>query len=191
MLQKMRTFIHMCLATFAFALAGCAGSLPPIATDRYQPPVYRLAAGDQLRITVFGEESLSKEYIVTDAGDLGFPLLGDLAAAGKTGPELSADITQGLSTGYLNDPRVNVEVLNFRPFYVLGEVKKSGEYPYSSNLTVVQAIALASGYTYRAEQRRLYIRPAGSQQERTYELGQERPVYVQPGDTIRVGERYF
>ena len=100
-------------------------------------------------------------------------------------------ISDGLSNGYLNDPRVNVEVLNYRPFYILGEVTRAGEFPYATDMSVLQAVALAGGYTYRADQRRVFIRRAGSDQESTYDLASGRTVYIQPGDTIRVGERYF
>ena len=96
-----------------------------------------------------------------------------------------------LSEGYLNDPRVSIEVLNFRPIYVLGEVQRSGEFSYKPELTATQAIALAGGYTYRAQKNRVFIRRADSDQELTYELSSGHPVYVAPGDTIRVGERFF
>jgi polysaccharide export outer membrane protein len=183
--------LKLLVLALAGLLAACAASVPPLASDSFEAPVYRLAAGDKLRIVVFGEEALSKEYTVTSAGDLSFPLLGDIQAAGLTSAELQRAITEGLDQGYLNDPRVNVEVLNFRPFYILGEVIKSGEYPYSTDLTVHQAVALAGGFTYRADQRRVFIRRAGTEQEHTYDLSQGRAVYVRPGDTIRVGERYF
>lgn len=185
-----RLFHAIAILSFLI-LSACAASLPPIATDRYEAPAYRLAAGDRLRIQVFGEEALSREYVITSAGDLSFPLLGDLAAAGKTPTELQQIIGQGLAQGYLNDPRVNVEVLNLRPFYILGEVSKAGEYPYASNLSVFQAVALAGGYTYRADRSRVFIRKAGSDREYTYKLSDSKTVYIQPGDTIRIGERYF
>ncbi|UVI39061.1 polysaccharide biosynthesis/export family protein [Qipengyuania spongiae] len=172
-------------------LMGCGGSIPPPGTAAYQPVEYQLAAGDRLRITVFGEESLSREYTVSSAGDLSFPLLGDLPVAGKTVTQLQSDIASGLSQGYLNDPRVNAEVLNYRPFYILGEVTRAGEYPFSDDLTVQQAVALAGGYSYRANQNEVYIRRRGSDQEETYELSSQRRVFIAPGDTIRVGERYF
>lgn len=172
-------------------LAACAGTLPPLAQDGYEPPVYRLAPGDKLNITVFGEEALTKEYVITSAGDLAFPLLGDVQAAGKTSGELSVALTSALSRGYLNDPRVNIEVLNYRPFFILGEVQTAGEYPYRDGLTVSQAVALAKGYTYRADQRRVFIRRADDPEEKTFELSSQRPVYIQPGDTVRVGQRYF
>jgi polysaccharide biosynthesis/export protein len=186
-----RTPFKLVVLALAILLSACGGNVPPLANDSHEAPVYRLAAGDKLRIVVFGEEALSKEYTITSAGDLSFPLLGDIQASGRTPTELQSAITAGLSEGYLNDPRVNVEVLNFRPFYILGEVSKAGEYPYATDLTVFQAVALAGGFTYRADQRRVFIRRAGSDQELTYELSDGRAVYIQPGDTIRVGERYF
>lgn len=178
-------------ATAALLTTGCAGTIPPAGTAAYQPTEYRMAAGDRLRITVFGEEALTREYAVSSAGDLAFPLIGDIPVVGKTVNELQEILIAGLSKGYINDPRVTAEILNYRPFYVLGEVAKSGEFPFSDDLTVQQAVALAGGYTYRADQRRVFIRRRGQAREETYELTTERPVFVSPGDTIRVGERYF
>ncbi len=172
-------------------LAGCAGGAPPLAADPYAAPLYRLVASNQLRITVFGEEALSKNYTVTSAGDISFPLLGDIPAAGKTPQEFTAFLTEQLSNGYLTDPRINVEVLNYPPVYILGEVSRAGDFKYRPELTALQAIALAGGFTYRADKSRIFIRRAGSDNEFTYELDQGRAVYVLPGDTIRVGERYF
>lgn len=172
-------------------LTACAGGSPPLASDPYAVPEYRLAADDELRIVVFGEDSLSKTYTVTSSGDIAFPLLGDVRAAGRTANELNAYLTQQLAGGYLNDPRINIEVVKFRPFYVLGEVSRSGQFEYRPELTALQAIALAGGYTYRADRKRVYIRRAGQEAEFTYELNQGRAIYISPGDTIRVGERFF
>lgn len=172
-------------------LTACAGGAPPLASDQYAVPEYRLAADDELRIVVFGEDTLSKNYVVTSAGDIAFPLLGDVRAAGRTASELSAYLTQQLAGGYLNDPRINIEVVKFRPFYVLGEVSRSGQFDYRPELTALQAIALAGGYTYRADRKRVYIRRAGQENEFTYELNKGRAIYISPGDTIRVGERFF
>lgn len=186
-----RLSMSIFFATAVLLTVGCAGSIPPAGTAAYQPTEYRMAAGDRLRITVFGEEALTREYAVSSAGDLAFPLVGDIPVVGKTVNELQATLIAGLSKGYINDPRVTAEILNYRPFYVLGEVAKSGEFPFSDDLTVQQAVALAGGYTYRADQRRVFIRRRGQAREETYELTAERPVFVSPGDTIRVGERYF
>lgn len=181
-------FSAVCLI---LTLSACAGVIPPAGTAAYQATEYELAAGDELRITVFGEEALSKEYTVSSAGDLSFPLIGDVPVAGKTVAELQNQLITSLSQGYLNDPRVNAEVLNYRPFYILGEVGKAGEFPFRDDLTVFQAVALAGGFSYRADQSRVFIRRAGTSREETYDLRAGKPVFVAPGDTIRVGERYF
>ena len=138
-----KSILLLWLAAASLFLGACATSVPPPGQNSGQPPVYRLAAGDRLSVTVFGEDALSREYVVTSAGDISFPLLGDLPAAGRDPLELSRDLVARLSDGYLNDPRVNIEVLNYRPFYILGEVTRSGEYPYRPEMTALQAIALA------------------------------------------------
>lgn len=150
---------------------------------------YRLGASDKLRITVFGEESLSGEFVVSNAGYLSLPLIGDVQAGGLTVPELQRSIETKLAAGYLKQPRVSAEVLNYRPFYILGEVNKPGEYPYTSGLTVVNAVARAEGFTYRADTRRVYIKRANSTSEREFALTTTLP--VEPGDTIRIKERFF
>lgn len=188
--------IHLCRRALAVAFllvltSACAGTTAPPGTAAYQPTVYRLAAGDKLSITVFGEESLSREFSVTPQGDLAFPLLGDIPVSNMTVSELQEMLRTRLADGYVNDPRVTVEVLNYRPFYILGEVAKAGEYPFSDGLTAIQAVARAGGYSYRADQSTIYITRAGMQGEERYDLRAGRPVYVSPGDTIRVGERYF
>lgn len=186
-----KSLLALSLTVLLATLGACGGNTPPLASDLGVPAEYKLSVGDKLSITIFGEEALSREYVVTSAGDISFPLLGDLRAAGRSLPELSAEITQKLSQGYLNDPRVNIEVLNFRPIYVLGEVQNAGEFAFKPELTALQAIALAGGYTYRANKSEVYILRAGANQELTYELDTGQAVYVLPGDTIRVGERFF
>ena len=184
-----KSFIPLILALGV--LPGCAGNLPPEAELTAEPPQYQLAANDQMRITVFDEEALSGEYIVTPEGNIAFPLLGDIAVAGLTPSEVGELIYQRLSPQYMSNPRINVEVLSYRPVYVLGEVGRSGTYDYVPEMTATQAIAAAGGYTYRANKSRVVIRRRSDQQERTYELRSDRPVWVMPGDTITVGERYF
>lgn len=173
------------------SIGGCATGSAPAGSSAYEKPEYLLAAGDRLRVFVFGEEELSQEYLVSSAGELAFPLIGNLNATGLSVDQLRGEIMETLSAGYIQDPRVTVEVLNYRPFYILGEVKKAGRYPVDDDLTAVQAIALAGGYTYRADERRLYITRSDSGREEEYDLRDERPLYVGPGDTIRIGERYF
>jgi polysaccharide export outer membrane protein len=173
------------LAGAACASAPDAGPAPTATNEA----VYRLAAGDKLRITTFGEPQLSGDFVVGDGGELAFPLLGVVSADKLTVAELRSKIELALRNGYLLEPRVSAEVLTYRPYYVLGEVGKPGEYPYSSGLTVLNAVAAASGFTYRANTKKVFIKRAGFGAETAYRLTSG--LAVQPGDTIRVGERYF
>lgn len=150
---------------------------------------YRLGLGDRLRVNVHGERDLSGEFQVTGAGVVTIPLLGDIPAIGLTARELETRIVSGLSNGYLRNPSVSVEVYDFRPYFVLGEVAKPGRYPTLEGTTVVAAIATAGGYTYRADQRRIYIRRGGTGEE--YAIDPNDPIMIAPGDVIRVGERRF
>ena len=153
------------------------------------PPAYRLGSGDQVRIIVFGEEDLSGEFFVDGSGTVSLPLVGEVEAAGKTLQEFRTDLETRLRDGYLNDPRVSAEVLNYRPFYILGEVEESGEYPYTDGLTVMNAVARAGGFTYRANTRVVYIQRADTNTEEEIELTPS--LRVMPGDTIRIAERFF
>lgn len=150
---------------------------------------YRLGSGDELKVTVFDEERLSGEFLVNGAGRVAFPLVGEVEAAGKTLPEFAEALQKRLQEGFLREPRVAVEVTNYRPFFILGEVNDPGTYPFSANLTVLNAVATAGGFTYRADSRRVYIKHVGQPNERQYSLTGATP--VQPGDTIRIGERRF
>lgn len=176
-------------------VAGCGGALavgpaePEMTGAVRELPAYRLGAADKLRITVFGEEALSGEFLVNGSGQVSMPLIGEIPAAGLTLPQFQDRVVAALSDGYLNQPRVSAEVLNYRPFYILGEVKKPGEYPYTAALTVVNAVATAEGFTYRADTRRVYIKRADSSAEAVYPL--TTAIQVAPGDTVRIGERFF
>lgn len=177
------TLIALC------AVAGAhAASVPAPAAS---PPQfeYRLGAGDKVRVITFGEEALTGEFFVGGSGQISLPLLGELPAAGKTAREFQAEVETALKDGYIKEPRVSVEVLNYRPFYILGEVTKAGEYPYTNNLTVLNAVATAGGFTYRADTRKVFIKRASEAAEQQYALTST--TQVAPGDTIRIGERFF
>lgn len=151
---------------------------------------YKLGAGDRVRITVFGEASLTGEYEVDGTGLVAFPLIGEVKAAGGTSRDLEKTIEGKLRDGYLKNPLVSIEVLSYRPFFILGEVKRPGSYPYKNGLTVLNAVALAGGYTYRAKQSIWLITRSGEKQlhEKEIERGDFK---VLPGDTIVVPERFF
>lgn len=183
------------LALLLTACASTSGTAPGVDPGTQteaataQRVEYRLDTGDQLRIIVFGEEELSGEFVVDSSGGVSLPLIGQVDAEGLTLREFEGAVRQALQAGYLNDPRVNAEVLNFRPYYILGEVQEPGEYPYNSGLTVMNAVATAGGFTYRANTRVVYIKRAGSTRELEFTLTPE--TTVNPGDTVRVAERFF
>jgi protein involved in polysaccharide export with SLBB domain len=150
---------------------------------------YRLGPGDKVRVIVYGEQDLTGEYFVSGAGTVSLPLIGILSVSGHTLDQFKADVEDAYRKGYLKDPSVAVEVLSYRPFYILGEVNKPGEYPYTNALTVLNAVATAEGFTYRANTRVVFIKHAREKIEHKEKLTSDAP--VEPGDTIRIAERFF
>ena len=152
-------------------------------------PAYTLGNGDKLRITVYGHQDLSGTFDVDGAGLISMPLIGQVEAQDLTTRELEKKIVETLDGDYILDPKVSVEVTNYRPFYILGEVGRPGEYPYNSGLTVLNAVAAAGGFTYRANERIVFIKSVDSDKEVAYKLTTN--TVVKPGDTLRIGERIF
>jgi polysaccharide export outer membrane protein len=150
---------------------------------------YVLGPNDRIRLKVYGEADITGEYEIDSNGQVSIPLAGHIKAADLTTKQLERSITSALAKGIVRDPRVNVEVALYRPYYILGEVKKGGEYPYRLGLTVMDAVASAGGFTYRANEGKVYLRRAGTGVEDVYAL--DAPILVFPGDNIRVPERYF
>ncbi len=150
---------------------------------------YILGPGDKIRVTVFGQEDLSGEFEVDAAGLVALPLIQAVPAQGKTPQQLEKEIASRLEPDFLKNPRVSVEVLTYRPFYIYGEVMKPGGYPYVNGMTVHNAIALAGGFTYRARTSSVIIRRTkdGVVSESDANLD----AVVAPGDVIEVRERYF
>ncbi len=181
-----------------FLLVACqSGTAPagaPVASDGQSgvPQVvepYRLGNGDDLRVTVFGEPELSGDFEVDGTGEISMPLIGSVQVSGMTLPELQSTIESRLRGGFLVNPQVSTEVTNYRPFFILGEVNRPDQYQFSSGLTVMNAVAAAGGFTYRANRREVFIRSAGENEERRVTL--TTTTMVRPGDTIRIGERIF
>ena len=166
-----------------------AGQAPDSAVSGPAGVDYVLGPGDNLRISVFGEQGLSGEFNVSGNGRVSFPLIGDVQAAGKTVEQLRMEIASALADGYIKDPKVSAEVVTFRPYYILGEVAKPGQYPYSNGITVMNAIATAGGFTYRANEHNVFIKRANETAEHKVQLNDT--LQLSPGDTIRVAERYF
>lgn len=153
------------------------------------PEAYRLGVADKLKVTVFNEPTLSGEFLVNADGTIALPLIGNVTAAGRSATEVQKALEQQFADGYLREPKVAVEVLTYRPFYIYGEVVRPGEYPYAAGLSVLKAVALAQGFTYRADRRRVFLKRAEDGQEAEIRLSADQP--IAPGDTIRVAERYF
>jgi len=175
-------------------LAACSHSYPQaprqLTTDQ---AVYRLNSGDEVKVTVFDEPDMTGKYIVDSQGMLALPLVGKTPVSGQTEQQAAQGITAMLQkSGYLKHPKVSVETANMRPFYVMGEIEKGGQFPFRNGLTVYQAVAGAGGYTYRADRGDITIRRQtnkGAGAETRLSATEETPVL--PGDVIEVGERYF
>ena len=178
----------------ATALCLMASPTPVVAQQKHAASgpsgkTYVLGPSDRIRVKVYGEPDITGEYEVDGAGAVSIPLAGHIRAGGLTTRQLERAIASSLSKGIVRDPRVNVEIALYRPYYILGEVKKSGEYHYKSGLTVLDAVASAGGFSYRANERKVLLRRSGSTVEEAYSL--DAPVLVFPGDNIRIPERYF
>lgn len=176
--------------------AGCGRSDTPIlsAGERYAsaPDLvseYRLGVGDRIRVTVFREPDVSGEFTVAADGTIAMPLIGAVKAKDRLVAEVAAEATARLADGYLREPRVAMEVTAYRPFFILGEVETPGSYPYVVGLTIENAVATAEGYTPRADRSVVRIRRQGQSEEERYRITPELRIY--PGDTIRIGERFF
>lgn len=188
---------HRALAVLALALvlADCAGNgMDTVAVARPDEATIpaselRLAPGDSIRVTVFNEASLSGTYQIDDDGYVSLPLAGTVKAAGATKIEFERVLAGKLKGDYLTNPKITVEVASFRPYFILGEVEKPGQYNYSSNLNVMSAMAVAGGPTYRASQSDVLIQRGGRGDFKRYPLSPT--VLIYPGDLIRVPERYF
>ncbi len=181
--------------------AGCsAWPLEGTVTPSVSPPeqtvtslpdlsAYRLGIGDRVRIDVYGEPDLSLDAVVDPTGRIGYPLLGSIPALQKTAREIQDSLVSLLSNGYLINPDVRVTVVQYRPFYIIGQVRKAGAYPYVTGLTVEKALALAGGLTNIASTRKIYLlREDTPTQER---IRARLDSLVLPGDTLLVEESLF
>lgn len=195
---RFRTAIALAAALAAGLLvAGCAdgAGAPPLEVAPKlggQPElsrIYRLGVGDKLKVSVFGEPDLSGTFEVSGTGTVPMPLVGEIVAKGRPIADFRQAVAARLSEGYLKNPRVSIEVVNYRPIYVHGEVRTGGEYAYKNGLKVRDAVALAGGYSYRAHHSYVLIIREGQSREARVDLPSD--IDVLPGDNIRVPERFF
>jgi polysaccharide export outer membrane protein len=174
------------LMAVVLLVGGCSSSALPPAMDTDVANVdYKLGPGDKVNMKVFGDESLSGAYQVDGKGMFSVPLVGNVEASGLTKNELENTLRTKLRR-YLNDPRVAVEIESYRPFYIIGEVQKPGSYSYVNGMTVINAVAIAGGFTYRAKDDAFAIRRSDRSTVEGRQMTQ-----VQPGDVIVVRERFF
>lgn len=150
---------------------------------------YPLGSGDLLSIQVFGEDELSVELRLSDAGTVSYPFLGELRVKGLTTGDLSTIIREQLSDGYLIDPNVNVTVLEYRQFFIHGQVEKPGGYPYQPGLTLQKAVALAEGFTERASSSKFFVVRDGQQDNQAEKADLQTAIH--PGDIVTVEESFF
>ncbi|WP_239002876.1 polysaccharide biosynthesis/export family protein [Rhodovastum atsumiense] len=151
---------------------------------------YKLGPGDQIRIITFSDEQLTGDFRVNDSGTIALPLLGQVRAAGLTTNQLADEVAATLrSKNLYRDPSVAVEIIAYRPVFVLGEVTRPGQYPYQPGMSVVTAVAVAGGFTYRAVEDSASIVRLQDGKATEYRAG--RQSLVQPGDVITIFERRF
>lgn len=175
------------LATFFTAIFMQLLAFMPI-TAHAETQSYRLGAGDTIVIKVYGEEALTLETQITNSGNINYPFLGSLKLNGLTIKQVEKLVYDGLKGDYFIEPNVFVGMVEYRPFYIHGEVKQPGGYPYQPGMTVNQAIALAGGFTERASQEKIDISREGSKVDS--ERGNINSV-IQAGDTIIIEQRFF
>ncbi|MEH3102545.1 MAG: polysaccharide export protein [Sphingomonas phyllosphaerae] len=191
-----RLAILLSALALSTSCAGRGGDLPlqsasALGRERAAPvdDTYRLGVGDQIAIAVFGEPDLTRTYAINLDGTIEVPLAGTIKAQGMTIGAISALIRDRLADGFLRTPSVTGAIVTYRPFYILGEVNKPGQYPYQTGLTLDGAVALAGGHTYRAQKRYVFIRAETGDGEVRVEATPG--LAVRPGDTIRFAERFF
>jgi len=191
-LNHLKTLAATLVGISALLLSACASGPAqggPVAAAPAGMTGYRLGAGDEIKVTVYGEPDLSGNFVVDGEGEIAMSLIGQAPIGNLTLTEASQSIEARLKDGYLRDPKVTAELVKGRPYYILGEVNKPGEYPFVSGLTVMNAIASAGDFTYRADKGRIMVKSKDSPNEREVELTPT--TVVRPGDTIRIRERFF
>jgi len=154
--------------------------------------VYLLGAGDKIRVLVFGEEEMSGEFEVGNNGTISLPYIREVKAEGRDVTSLEQNIElRYKQQKILRAPKVSVEVLEYRPYYIHGEVTEGGEFPYKSGMDIRNAVAIAGGYTYRADEDVAYIRREGASSVYKVSLSDNKSTKIYPGDNIQIPERFF
>ena len=169
-------------------LTGMGSSQEKVPAKKMSEVSYVLGRGDRLRISVFNEDDLSGVFQIDGSGNISFPLIGEVKSSGLTLRELEERLAQRLKDGYLVNPRVTLEVLNYRPFYILGEVNNPGKYEYVSGINLLNAVAMAGGYTPRGKQNNAKIT---REKPKAVINDADHSTLIMPGDIIYIHERFF
>ena len=193
--QSGKGLTWLVLALFFAWVAACGGLLAQEGSESVESApgasdsTYTLAFGDRIQISVFNQDDLSGAYVLDGDGRFSMPLIGSVDAAGLSPSELEALLVSRFKPDYLVNPRVFVQVMNYRPYYLIGEVLGTGAFPYVAGMTYLTAIAISGGFTYRAKQDHVYVIRGDDpgQEEVKLDVNEK----VQPGDIIRVDERMF
>lgn len=175
--------------TCILVLTGCAGTRPPPLQSVAEPTGYRLDTGDTLRVIVYNEDSLSADFTVGDDGTLSIPTLGPIPARGLTVQQVQQEIYNGLNAGIILEPGLSVQLAQYRPFFIVGEVARPGQYNFMPGLNVLGAVAVAGGFTIRANTREVTIvRTQGGQ---AGEWSAAPVADLRPGDVVVIREQFF
>lgn len=183
-----RFVMPLLVASLLAPLAACQSrytQLPALDARQSLDAEYRLGPGDKVSITVLNAPDLSGSYTIGDNGTISTPLIGDLKAVDLTRVQLEQVVTERLAQNVVKDPKVNVAITSYRPFYILGEVARAGAYPYASGMRALSAIATAGGYTPRARQDFVIVDRRGEE----WKAAPSTPIL--PDDIIRIPERAF
>lgn len=154
---------------------------------------YLLGPGDVLSIHVYEEQDLSfTEMRIGDTGMINYPLLGEVAVTGTTTPELEQLLRERLVEGeFLIAPAVTVTIVEYRPFYINGEVTTPGSYPFQPGLTLRKAISIAGGFTERANRKRFTVHAGSTAEDTTPNTVTSLDTSIAPGAIITIDERFF
>lgn len=177
-------FFTLCLLVLTGAGVFVSADAAAIAASDYQ-----LGSGDKILINVYGEDDLTVETVLSDSGMVNYPFLGELKVTGLTVAQLESRITGGLKGDYLVNPNVHVSILEYRPFFIHGEVEKPGGYPFQPGLTISKAAALAQGFTERASETKIFV-VRGNDASQTPEKV-DLNTLVRPGDVVTVEQSFF
>lgn len=186
----MRVFRFLFIACLTVAIVSCTGyRRPPVAFHEVLTDPYQLDSGDRLRLVVFGQTDLSASFTVDQSGYIAVPLIGKVPARGLTTAQLEGNIAQKLRAGFVRNPDVSLEIEQYRPFFIMGEVRTPGQFPYVAGMTAQKAIAIAGGFTARGYQKNVDITRQINGEVLTGRVPITDP--IRPGDTIYIRERLF